>query len=345
MNITRAASVLDRIRRPLWSLVIAIVGLIGMLVSSVAQADWYQRDAAIMGTSIRVEVWHPDADVAKAAASAVIDEMHRIDALMSPYRPDSELSKMNREAADRPVAVSAEMLSLLERAVHHSQASDGAFDVTFASAGHLYDYRAGERPDSTQLAELLPAIDYRHLQLDVEAGTVSYGHPDVVVDLGGIGKGHAVDNAIDLLRARGVETAMVAAGGDTRILGDRRGRPWTVGIRDPRNPDRKVALLPLIDTAISTSGDYERYFDDADGNRHHHILNPETGRSAAAVRSATVLGPNATDTDALSTAIFVLGPEAGLALIESLPEFDAVIIGADGQVYLSSGLGSAAEDA
>jgi FAD:protein FMN transferase len=306
-------------------------------------AEWHQREAAIMGTNIRVEVWHPDPALAAEAMSAVLSEMRRIDALMSPYRPDSELSAMNQRASAQPVEVSSEMLQLLLRAAHFSELSGGAFDVTFASAGHLYDFRAGERPDAEVLSERLPAIDYRHLLLDMEAGTVRYTHPDVVVDLGGIGKGHAVDNAIALLEARGIETGMVAAGGDTRILGDRRGRPWTVGIRDPDDPARMLALLPLIDTAISTSGDYERYFDDDDGLRHHHILNPETGKSARGVRSATVIGPSATDTDALSTAIFVLGPEAGIALIESLPDYDAVIIDASGQVYLSSELAGASD--
>jgi thiamine biosynthesis lipoprotein len=203
--------------------------------------------------------------------------------------------------------------------------------------GRYYDYRAGIAPDDSQRKAALEAIDYRYVEFDLERRRVRYAHPDVYVDLGGIAKGHAVDQAIALLVGAGVRQASVSAGGDSRIIGDRRGHPWTVGVKNPRDPDRMSVVLPLIDTAVSTSGDYERYFE-RDGVRFHHILDPGTGRSAAAAQSVTILGDRAVLTDALSTSVFVLGVERGLALINGLDGIDAIVIDAAGQLHYSDGL-------
>ncbi len=310
------------------------------LAAPAAAADgrWYRREAAIMGTAVRVELWHADATAAGEAIDAVLAEMRRVDALMSSFRPGSELSRVNRGAETRPVPVSPELFALIRRAQAISRLSGGAFDITYASVGHLYNFRQGIAPDDRALKQALPAVDYRSLVLDPETRSVRFARPGMRIDLGGIAKGHAVDRAIALLRARGVREALVSAGGDTRILGDHHGRPWLTGIRDPRRPPGTSAVvLPLADTAISTSGDYERYFE-RDGVRYHHIISPRTGRPARAVRSVTILGPDATTTDALSTTVFVLGPRDGLALVERLAGIEAVIIDAAGRVHYSSGL-------
>ena len=164
-----------------------------------------------------------------------------------------------------------------------------------------------------------------------------YTQPGVRIDLGGIAKGYAVDRSIAILRSLGVEHASVTAGGDTMIMGDRFGRPWVVGIRHPDDPEKVIARIPMVDAAISTSGDYERYFDE-DGKRYHHIINPQTGKSVGEVRSVTIIGPDATTTDGLSTSVFVMGPERGIALIERLGDVDSVIVTSDGKVLYSSGL-------
>ena len=169
------------------------------------------------------------------------------------------------------------------------------------------------------------------------ARRVRFLHPAVYVDLGGIAKGHAVDRCIELLAAAGIEQASVSAGGDSRILGDRRGEPWKIGIADPRRDGEVTALLPLYDTAISTSGDYERYFEEG-GVRYHHILDPSTGRSARGSMSVTILGPEASFTDALSTSVFVLGPDAGLELINRLDGIAAINIDAEGRLRYSAEL-------
>jgi thiamine biosynthesis lipoprotein len=304
---------------------------------SSAVGRWFSRDEAIMGTAIRVELWGDDRDGAEAAIGAVMDEMHRIDALMSPYKEASELSRINRDAARSPVAVCDELFDLLERSIAFSQLSAGAFDITYASAGHLYDYRRRIRPTDAQLAAAREAIGYRHLQLDRTARTVRFAREGVRIDLGGFAKGHAVDRGAAILAQRGVRHAVVAAGGDSRMVGDRRGRPWTVGVRDPRREGEVVALLPLQDVAVSTSGDYERYFDDGE-ERCHHLIDPRTGKSPHSVHSVTVIAPDGLTSEALSKTLFVLGVEQGMRIVESLPDVDAVVVDAAGKLRFSAGL-------
>lgn len=300
-------------------------------------ARWFSRDEAIMGTAIHVELWCDDAARAESALDAVMQEMHRIDASMSPYKETSELSRVNRDAAREPVRVGDELFELLERALEFSRLSGGAFDITYAAAGHLYDYRRGVKPSEAELACARAAIGWRGLQLDRAARTVRFAKAGMRIDLGGFAKGYAVDNAGAILARRGIRHAIVAAGGDSRLLGDRCGRPWTIGIRDPRRKGEVVALLPLEDASVSTSGDYERYFDDG-ATRCHHLLDPRTGKSPDGVRSVTIVAPDGLTSEALSKTVFVLGAARGLRLVESLPGVDAVVVDADGRLHYSSGL-------
>lgn len=303
-----------------------------------AAAGWVRREEAIMGTAVTVELWADDRRDGEAAAEAVMAEMHRIDRSMSPHRPDSELSRINREAGGRPVPLSDELYHLVSTALAFSRASGGAFDISYAAVGRLYDYRAGRAPDAAELATARAAVGWQHLLLDPAARTLRFGRPGMRIDLGGFAKGHAVDNATRLLRARGIAHAHVAAGGDSRVIGHRHGRPWTIGIRDPRREGAVVAVLPLEDVSISTSGDYERYFIAADGTRHHHLIDPASGRSPHAVTSVTVLGPDGLVTEALTKCVFVLGPERGLALVDHYENVDAIVIDAHGRLHRSAGL-------
>ena len=314
-----------------------LVAISLLLAAAPARAEWFYREEAIMGTRVAVELWSEDADLARRAMDAVIAEMHRTDGLMSTYKPESQLSAVNAHAFERPVEVDPEIIDVVSRALEFSRLSGGAFDITYASVGYLYDYRAHRRPSDEQVAAALPGINYRQVQVDRERNTIRFLRNGVRIDLGGIGKGHAVDRSIDTLRELGIEHAMVNAGGDTRLLGDRRGKPWIVGVRDPRNEGKMVTRLPLENEAISTSGDYERYFEE-DGVRYHHILVPGTGDVARAVRSATVIGPDATLTDGLSTTVFVLGVERGMELVSRLPGVEAVIVDKDGRIFHSDGL-------
>jgi thiamine biosynthesis lipoprotein len=299
---------------------------------------WLVRDEAIMGTAIRVELWSDEPRAGDAAIDAVMAEMHRIDRAMSPYKPDSELSRLNRDGHKAAVAVSEELFALIARSIEFSRLSRGAFDITYAAVGHLYDFRQRVRPTSGVVATARDAIGYEGLDLDGRAGTVRFARPGMRIDLGGFAKGYAADNGAEILARRGVAHALVSAGGDTRLLGDRRGRPWSVAIRDPRRDAGDViAVLPLQDVAISTSGDYERCFDDG-GVRHHHLFDPRSGECARAVRSVTVIAGDGLTSEALSKTVFVLGPRDGLALIDALTDIDAVIVDADGELHFSAGL-------
>jgi thiamine biosynthesis lipoprotein len=303
-----------------------------------AHAEWLTRTVdGIMGTRITVELWSEDTGAGNQAIDAVMDEMRHIDDSMSTFKPTSEVSLVNRMAAQEPVKISAELFGLLQTALEYSRITNGAFDITYASVGFMYDFHEHKRPTEAQIASALPAVNYHHLLLDARTQTVRFSQAGVRIDLGGIAKGFAVDRGIEILQQRGITRALVTAGGDSRIIGDRFGKPWVVGIRHPDHQDQVVARIPLVDTAISTSGDYEHYFDD-NGVRYHHIIDPHTGHSASKVRSATVIAPTATRTDGLSKTAFVLGPEEALKIYNTLPDVDAILIAPDGRVLYSKGL-------
>jgi thiamine biosynthesis lipoprotein len=193
------------------------------------------------------------------------------------------------------------------------------------------------RPSADTIEREKALIDYRLVQLDDTAQSIRFLKQGVRINLGGIAKGYVVERCINVLRYAGVTNAIVTAGGDSRMLGDRRGRPFMIGIRDPRDEGKVAISVPLEDEAVSTSGDYERYFDE-DGVRYHHIITPSTGTPAHGVHSATVIGPDAVMTDGLSTSVFVMGVDQGLRLIAGLPDYESIVIDSDGRIYYSDGL-------
>jgi thiamine biosynthesis lipoprotein len=298
---------------------------------------WLAGDEAIMGTAIRVELWSDDRANGAAAIAAGVRGMHRNARASCAFKPESELSLINREAASRAVPISQEMFGLLQRSIEFSRASAGAFDITFASVGALYDYRTGIKPTESELARARAAIGYRNLILDPRACSVRFARTGVRIDLGGFAKGYAVDNGAAILRRHGIAHGIVTAGGDSHIVGDRRGRPWAIGIRNPRRQGDVIALLPLEDSALSTSGDYERFFE-RDGVRFHHVIDPKTGKSPSHVQSVTVVAPDGLTTEALSKCVFVMGVEKGLQFIESRPGVDAVVVDDMGVLHYTTGL-------
>ncbi|WP_231759149.1 FAD:protein FMN transferase [Microbulbifer elongatus] len=325
-----------------------------LLAAATAHAEWHYDKQAIMGTEVHLQFWYQDEQKARQINRAVMDEFRRLDAALSPYKEDSELSRVNREAGQGPVQISDELARIVDKSLFYSRQTHGAFDITFATLGSLYNFRDGKQVDSDTTENLRDAIGYHHLQLDRSKGTLRYGDSRTKIDLGGIAKGYAVDRAVDILKQYGVTNANVSAGGDARLLGDKRGKPWLVGIRHPRDKSKNAAVIPLENTAISTSGDYERFFIDDDDHRVHHIFDPATGKPAdtdskdgeAADRdsveetliSVSVIGPAGFDTDPLSTSVFVLGKSKGLALIDQMDGYEAIVIDADRQMFFSRGL-------
>jgi thiamine biosynthesis lipoprotein len=312
--------------------------MVAIFVFSIpAYADWVGDARPMMGTEISVLLWHDDPVAGELLVEQVFADAHRIDLLMSTYIEDSRISDINRRAANEPVHAGDELFQLIRRSLDISVLTRGAFDITYESVGQHYDFRNRRRPDDATVAEERKLIDWKFVELDQAGGTVSFRERGVRINLGGIAKGYVVERGIDILRMNGVEHGIVTAGGDSRLLGDRRGQPWMVGIRDPRKDGQVAISVPLEDEAISTSGDYERYFEE-DGVRYHHILQPSTGVPASGVHSATVFGPDAVFTDALSTSVFVMGVDKGLRLIATLPDYESIVIDADGQIYYSDGL-------
>ncbi|MGH8219926.1 MAG: FAD:protein FMN transferase [Steroidobacteraceae bacterium] len=301
-----------------------------------ARAEWIYREAPIMGTRCDVELWADDRAKGEAAIEGVFQLFRRFDARMSTFKPTSEVSYVNAHASQGPVHVSAELFDLTSTAIEYSEITHGAFDITYASVGYLYDYHRDIHPSDAQITADLPAIGYRHIRLDAAARTIFFDRPGVRIDFGGL-KGYIVDRGAELLKAAGFAHAMVNAGGDTRILGDRFGKPWVIGIRDPDDGNNILVKIPLEDTAVSTSGDYERYFFE-NGKRYYHILDPKTGKSPRGVRSVTIIGPTATRTDALTKSVFVLGAKRGLAFIDTLPDVDAIAVTPDKRIRYSKGL-------
>ncbi len=297
-----------------------------------------------MGTEVSVYLWHEDEAEGLRLAEAVFAEAVRIDELMSTYKESSRISEVNRDAAGAAVNAGAELASLIQRALDISVLTRGAFDITYDSVGQHYDFRERQRPDEETIAAERELIDYRLVEVDRVASSVRFLKQGVRINLGGIAKGYVVERGVDILRHNGVEHAIVTAGGDSRLLGDRRGRPFMIGIRDPRQDGEVAIRVPLEEEAISTSGDYERYFEE-DGVRYHHIIQPSTGEPAGGVHSATVFGPDAVMTDALSTSVFVMGVDLGLRLIAGLPDYEGIVIDSKGLVYYSDGLGRPASPA
>jgi thiamine biosynthesis lipoprotein len=294
-----------------------------------------------MGTELHLTAWTGDEAGARAAFEAVFAEFDRLEALMSVWRPGSDVVRINDAAGQRPVPVSRDVIAVLRDAREISEWTGGKFDVTFGALSDLWRFdqdQDGRIPDMTEVRRRLPLIDYRAIDIDDAAGTVYLRRAGMRLHLGGIGKGYAIDSAARMLRARGLRDFLIQSGGDLYAGGVKDGRRWRLGIQDPRGPaNRSFATLDVSDSTLSTSGDYERFFVH-DGRRFHHIIDPTTGEPARGCRSVTILSRSAVLADGLSTGVFLLGPQAGMALLKRIPDVEAVIVTAANDVLTTPGL-------
>jgi len=295
-----------------------------------------------MGSDLRLSAWTDDDRTANRAFDAAAREFERLDALMSVWRPGSDVLRINAAAGARAVPVSADVRDALRVARQVSEWTGGAFDVTFGALSDIWKFDRQDQDDSLPSPDAirarLPLVDYREIEIDDRAGTVFARRKGMRVHLGGIGKGYAVERAAAILRRAALHDFLIQAGGDLYVAGRKEGRPWRLGIADPRRPDGpSFATIELTDSTFSTSGDYARFFL-KDGIRYHHILDPSTGQPARGCRSVTIVADSPTLADGLSTGVFVLGPRAGMALIERLPHVEGVIVSAKNEVLVSSGL-------
>jgi thiamine biosynthesis lipoprotein len=294
-----------------------------------------------MGSTLTLTAWTDNEAAATGAFDEVFDEFTRLEKLLSTWMPDSDVSRVNHAAGVDAVTTGSELREVLATAREMSGWTSGKFDVTFGALSGLWKFdhdQDNSIPDRQAVLARLPLVDYRAIRVNDAAGTVFLARKGMAIHLGGIGKGYAIDRGVAILRLRGLRDFMVQSGGDIYVSGLKDGHPWRLGIQDPRGAaNRSFAELDLSDGTFSTSGDYERAFV-KDGTRYHHILDPATGEPARGVRSVTIVARRAVLADGLSTGVFILGVNAGLALIEKLPDVEGVIVSDKNEVLISSGL-------
>ncbi|MBF0293860.1 MAG: FAD:protein FMN transferase [Magnetococcales bacterium] len=326
-----------------------------LTVALLAVAGWWWQDRPVrprvttrllMGTLVEISTWGVTEPVSRRAVGLAFDEMARIEDRMSRMRPDSELARINQAQRGELQPISAELAQVVARGLEMGRLSSGAFDIGLAPLSDLWGFSLEppptRPPPPERIADWLAQRARQNGNGIALGGTaenkIRLENAGVGLDLGGIAKGYAVEQAVGILRREGVHDALINAGGDMRILGSKGGKPWHVGLRDPRDPQGVAAILDLLgEVALSTSGDYERYFM-ADGVRHHHILDPKTGQSArAGLISVSVQAPDAMTADGLSTALFVLGEQAGLEMLRHFPGCEALLIRADGGHFQTPG--------
>lgn len=269
-----------------------------------------RRAQPLLGTFVVVTVFGTNGATTHSAIDQAFDAVRRVDALMSVHRADSELSRLNSSAAERAVPVSEELFRVIAFAQNVARETDGAFDATIRPVAELWGFiwKQHRLPSEAELRQALATVGHQLVTLDAAQRTVQFKQPGVSIDLGGIAKGYAVDCAIEALRQHGISNAMVRAGGDLCVMGSPPGeRSWKVQLEDPARSGQRV-LLPLRDAAISTAGNYENFFV-VDGRRYSHILNPRTGMPVEGIAACSVVAATCLESDAWSTALFVLGPD------------------------------------
>lgn len=309
---------------------------VGMFSVNCGKQDLFREVKIIMGTTVEVSVASGSEKRARQAIRDVFEEFERIDRLLGWRNPASLLAEIHREGHFKPVQVDPEVFSLLLLAEEISRESGGAFDVTVGPLSALWSFdEGGSLPKVADIGRILPMVGYQNLILDSSFLSVGLKIQGVRVDLGGIAKGFAVDRAVEILKDHGVTSAIIDAGGDLRLIGERPGGGgWRIGVQHPRDKGTFVTKFDLSDTAVVTSGDYERFFESG-GERYHHILDPATGFPARGCQSVTVIARSAAEADACATAAFVLGPERGITFLRSRPGVRGMIVGADGSIHWS----------
>jgi thiamine biosynthesis lipoprotein len=317
----------------------------------------HSREFFMLDTFIEIAVYSEDEAVAESTLDAAEEIFARVDRLMSRFDGNSDIYRINHaEPGSEPASIDAETFCLIKRALEYCEQSGGAFDIGLGAVSDLWDFNAADAgarvpPEPDLLAVAVAAGGYKKIEVD-ESKLAIILPPGMSIDLGSIAKGYATQVAADAIRDKGIANALVNAGGNVYALGEKPGagsagavtRKWKVGIRHPRGSQYNdlLAAVSVSDQAVVTSGDYERYYE-YDGVRYHHILDPSDGKPAGECISVTIICGDSALADYLSTAVFVLGPERGLALVSRYPGAEALIMTSDMEVVTSAGLDSGLE--
>ncbi len=294
----------------------------------------------LMGSRFDITVVASSEDVGLINIDEAAAEIERIEALISSWNPDSETSFINQNAGIKPVKVSQELFSLIERAVQVSQLTDGAFDITYASLDNIwkFDGTMKEMPSADVVKSSISKVGYRHIVLDAKQQTVYLAKKGMKISFGAIGKGYAADKAKELLVSKQVVGGIINAAGDLTTWGTKaNGEKWLIGIANPLSAERIFSWLPVVESSVATSGNYEKHFFH-EGVKYSHIIDPRSGYPTSGVNSVTVFAKTAEMCDALATAIYILGKDEGLELISQLGGIEVVLIDSENKVYQSSGI-------
>lgn len=321
-------------------IIVILVCLSLAAVSSLSCADKGRVDAdsgyqIVMGTFAHIVAVAKDTGTTKKCIKAALEEIHKVDDLMSDYKKDSEISRINSQAYEKQVQVSESTYEVIQRSIEFSKMTDGAFDVSVGPLVELFREAKESKvaPTDEQIAQAKSKIGFEKLKLDSKNRTVQFSEKGMLLDLGGIAKGYAIDKAIEAAKRCGAIGAMVDIGGDVRCFGlPPEGRDhWLIGLQNPNSAIEGMEggglrlVLKAINEAIATSGDYQQFVI-IKGKRYSHIMDRRTGKSAESLSSVTIITDNATDADALATSVSVMGGDKGLALIEKLPNTEAILI-------------------
>ena len=331
-------------RTPSHLIVSVVLGLVALLVGCAgfpmqSEPVVVKRAQMQMGTLVSITVVAGNEAVAHAAATAGFAEIRRLEELLSTWISTSELSRVNASAGIKPIHVSTETLTVVHRAMQAAKMTDGGFNIAIGPAVEAWSVTDGQRiPEESELDALRPLVDLQAVHVDVRKQTIYLDKAGMRIDVGGIGKGYAADQAVEVLRRAGAIAGVVALSGDIKTFGRLPGgKMFPVGIQHPRKDGSVLAWIDLQDEAISTAGDYERFFE-RDGVRYHHILDPRTLQPARSCQSVTIVAREGIWADGLDTGIFVMGTESGMRLVEALPDVEAIIVDHEGLVHVSSGL-------
>lgn len=300
----------------------------------------FKRTLKLMGSKFDITVVAKDSSLAAQYIQMAVDEISRIEKLISEWDEHSQTSEINRQAGIRPVVADPELFNLIERSLAISKLTDGAFDISYASMDKIwrFDGSMQQMPSNDEIKNAVSQVGYQHIILDSKKHSVFLENQGMKIGFGAIGKGYAADMAKSLLIRHGVEAGIVNASGDMNTWGRQPdGKEWTVAITNPMDKQHAFALLPITNGAVVTSGNYEKFVT-FNGIRYTHIINPKTGYPTSGIISATVFAPKAELADALATSIFVMGVDAGIHLVEQIPQVECIIIDEKGGIHTSSNI-------
>lgn len=318
-----------------------VCSVLGFFVISRGKAEpkLFRQSRFLLDTYVEITVVSLNEQDAQDAISAAYVEIQRVEALLSRYHSASQIAQINHKAGeDQFIPVNREVHDILQRSLQYSLRTGGLFDITIGSLVDLWGIGTDDErvPADSEVKRILQYVDYRNAEIQIDQG-VRLRYPEMTLDLGGITKGYAVDRGIEVLRSHNINSALLNAGGDIRCIGTKPdGTPWRIGIQHPRKGSEILGVIELGDTAVATSGDYERFFM-YQGTRYHHIFLPDTGMPARECQSVTILADTAEEADVLATSVFAMGPVRGLAFIEEQANVEGMIVRSDGEIIRSSG--------